>query len=148
MKYKTVNTLNDAIEITVRPRSYASMIKYAGLLDLLKNEYEFAVDDLEWMLSNFAGLVSRTVKISDSGNPDLEGHSLANGWVELWKHIEVKEYLPAFEMFLEMNVIDDVLTLTNIWDDAISSTEDTLGKDDDLAPPEKLPDSEKKDPTS
>lgn len=144
MGNKTITVLDGTIAITVRPSNYMSSIVHTGLLKFLKENFEFVSEDTEWMLGNFAYLVSRTIKVAHV-NKTFDTDGIGNEWVKLWGFVESKEYIQALEMYLELNVNDDDTSFTSIWNDSIASTEDTLGKDNDLVPPDKLDESQKKE---
>jgi len=139
MNYKTASALDNEIELTVRNRSYASLVKYSGIQKLLSEQCELPSDDNDSMITNFASLVSRTVNVSK--NPDCSG--LASNWVQIWECVSKKDYLGAYDIFLESNIIGTDENLLTIWNDAIMSTEDVTPSET-LAPPEVVPDDIKK----
>ena len=130
MNYKESLVLNDC-------RSSADI---DGLQRKLSELSDLPSEMNDNMIANFAGLVSRTVNVECVKTDD---NALCNHWVALWRGIAQKQYMQAYEAFLELCTLDTDENLLTIWNDAIQATED-IEVSETLAPPETLTDDVKK----
>lgn len=133
MKHKEAHALDNTVKLIVRGQTYASLARYSGIEDKLNQEWDLPSDYIGGMISNFAALVSRTVDIQS--NSDDIG-TIGKYWVEMFGYIKEREYMQAFEEYLELNTLAED-NLFNVWDKAIASTDD-VALSEDFAPPERL----------